>query len=171
MQRYPIILVFFFFSGASALVYEIVWVRQLTLVFGNTVQATATVLARSWVAWQQALMRWEDVGSTDHDPCAFMPCWNSASPLRRWFSRSTCLPYRQSTARFTVQAAAGRCLVVVRLQPALCFWVCDGVMGGTLPALAKRVVAGPRESRSEARHAVRDQHLRRVGDSGRAGSG
>src|SRR5262245_22898391 len=35
----------FFFSGLSALIYEILWVRLLGLVFGNTVQATTTVLA------------------------------------------------------------------------------------------------------------------------------
>ena len=31
-------------SGASGLVYEVVWTRQLTLVFGSTVFATSTVL-------------------------------------------------------------------------------------------------------------------------------
>ncbi|MCP3982765.1 MAG: hypothetical protein GY723_00155 [bacterium] len=35
----------FFASGFSALVYEVLWARQLVLVFGNTVDATTTVLA------------------------------------------------------------------------------------------------------------------------------
>jgi spermidine synthase len=39
-----IILAFFLLSGASGLIYEIVWNRMLTLVFGSTVFATATVL-------------------------------------------------------------------------------------------------------------------------------
>jgi len=39
------ILVLFFFSGASALIYEVVWVRQLTNVFGGSAFAIATVLA------------------------------------------------------------------------------------------------------------------------------
>ncbi len=34
-----------FLSGFSALVYELLWFRQLGLVFGNTVQAASTVLA------------------------------------------------------------------------------------------------------------------------------
>ncbi len=39
-----IILAFFFFSGASGLIYQIVWNRMLTLVFGATVFAMTTVL-------------------------------------------------------------------------------------------------------------------------------
>ncbi len=35
----------FFLSGAAALVYQVVWVRSLTLVFGGSHQAVATVLA------------------------------------------------------------------------------------------------------------------------------
>ena len=34
----------FFLSGISGLVYQIVWTRQLVLVFGNTLLATSTVL-------------------------------------------------------------------------------------------------------------------------------
>jgi len=40
-----IILIFFFFSGACALVYEVAWIRLLSLVFGSTVLALSTVLA------------------------------------------------------------------------------------------------------------------------------
>jgi spermidine synthase len=38
-------LVFFFLSGACGLVYEVVWMRMLTLVFGATAFATSTILA------------------------------------------------------------------------------------------------------------------------------
>lgn len=38
------LLVLFVLSGAAGLVYEVVWARQLVLVFGNTSQATATIL-------------------------------------------------------------------------------------------------------------------------------
>ena len=40
----PIVWLIFLFSGASGLVYEVIWTRQLTLVFGSTVFATSTVL-------------------------------------------------------------------------------------------------------------------------------
>lgn len=39
-----IVLLFFFLSGVSGLIYEIVWSRMLTLVFGGTVFAVTTVL-------------------------------------------------------------------------------------------------------------------------------
>ena len=40
-----IILICFFLSGACGLVYEVAWIRLLSLVFGNTVFALSTVLA------------------------------------------------------------------------------------------------------------------------------
>jgi spermidine synthase len=39
------ILALFFLSGACALIYEVVWMRMLTLVFGATAFATSTILA------------------------------------------------------------------------------------------------------------------------------
>lgn len=40
-----LILTLFFLSGACGLVYEVVWMRMLTLVFGATALATSTILA------------------------------------------------------------------------------------------------------------------------------
>lgn len=55
---YATLLVLFFLSGATGLVYEVAWTRMLTLVFGHTVHAVSTVLAAfmgglalgSWIA-------------------------------------------------------------------------------------------------------------------------
>ncbi|HEY7131774.1 MAG TPA: fused MFS/spermidine synthase, partial [Candidatus Limnocylindrales bacterium] len=44
MRRSGLILAIFVLSGAAGLVYEVVWSRQLVLVFGNTTQAVATIL-------------------------------------------------------------------------------------------------------------------------------
>jgi spermidine synthase len=41
----PLVLVLFFLSGAAGLVYEVLWTRQLSLVFGVTTYAVSTVLA------------------------------------------------------------------------------------------------------------------------------
>ena len=41
----PILGLLFFISGASALIYQVVWLRLLSLVFGVTVYAASTVLA------------------------------------------------------------------------------------------------------------------------------
>src|SRR4051812_46843021 len=46
MRRFPVvILLIFILSGAAALIDEIVWSRQLVLVFGNTTQAVSAILA------------------------------------------------------------------------------------------------------------------------------
>lgn len=47
IARHPraVILTCFFLSGATGLIYEVVWSRRLTLVFGATVLAVSTVLA------------------------------------------------------------------------------------------------------------------------------
>src|SRR5262245_3429963 len=40
-----VLVVCLFVSGATALVYEVVWLRMLGLVFGHTVHALTTILA------------------------------------------------------------------------------------------------------------------------------
>ncbi len=44
MCSMKIISLLFFFSGIAALTYEVLWVRHLGLIFGNTVYAAATVM-------------------------------------------------------------------------------------------------------------------------------
>jgi spermidine synthase len=44
MPRSRIVLGIFFISGAAGLVYEVVWARELVLVFGNTTQAVSAIL-------------------------------------------------------------------------------------------------------------------------------
>src|SRR5687767_12067864 len=41
----PLLLILFFGSGACALIYQVMWLRLLSLVFGVTVYAASTVLA------------------------------------------------------------------------------------------------------------------------------
>lgn len=40
-----VVLVIFFLSGLSSLLYQIVWLKELGYIFGNTVQAAATLIA------------------------------------------------------------------------------------------------------------------------------
>ena len=42
-RRWPILAIFIL-SGAAGLMYEVVWSRQLVLVFGNTTQAISVIL-------------------------------------------------------------------------------------------------------------------------------
>jgi spermidine synthase len=41
----PLIFILFFISGACGLIYQVVWMRMMTYVFGSTVFAVSTVLA------------------------------------------------------------------------------------------------------------------------------
>ena len=43
--RLPALYLLFFASGVSGLVYQVIWVRQLGLVFGNTVGSAALTTA------------------------------------------------------------------------------------------------------------------------------
>ncbi len=43
--RFGVLLLLFFGTGACGLIYQQLWLRELTLVFGVTVQAVSTVLA------------------------------------------------------------------------------------------------------------------------------
>ena len=40
-----VVYLLFFFSGAVGLVYEVLWLKELQLLFGNTAYATATTLS------------------------------------------------------------------------------------------------------------------------------
>src|SRR5947207_5747116 len=44
MRNPRLILVIFVLSGGAGLIYEVVWSRQLVLVFGNTTQAISAIL-------------------------------------------------------------------------------------------------------------------------------
>jgi spermidine synthase len=44
-KRFPWIYFLFFFSGISSLIYQIVWTRMLTLVFGHTIYSVSVVLS------------------------------------------------------------------------------------------------------------------------------
>ena len=44
-DRRKIFLLLFFFSGGSALIYEVAWTRQFTPIIGNTVFSVSAILA------------------------------------------------------------------------------------------------------------------------------
>ena len=69
---FPVVALLFFLSGASALMYQVIWLRMLSLVFGVTVYAASTVLA--------SFMAGLAIGSTAAGRIAD----RVASPLR-WF--------------------------------------------------------------------------------------
>ncbi len=136
---------FFFISGACALVYEIAWVRVLTVDFGNTVYAVSTVLTifMSGLALGNSLLgRWIDRGHHPLKTYALLELAIGAYAIGfalgipalhsgiGWLLRDTTLPRELTTAaKFLVS-------MIVLLPPAT-------FMGGTLPVLAKFVTDSP----------------------------
>ncbi|HKZ06290.1 MAG TPA: fused MFS/spermidine synthase [Methylomirabilota bacterium] len=129
----------FFLSGATALVYEVVWLRMLGLVFGHTVHAITTVLAAFMaglalggillgrrVASMPNLIRtygWLEIGIAVS--CAAVPglLW-LFGPLYLWLHRLLePLPAALGLVQFLM-------LFLILLVPTT-------LMGGTLPVLSQ----------------------------------
>jgi spermidine synthase len=137
-------LALFFLSGASALIYEVVWSRQFTFVFGGTAAAIATVLAAymaglalgSWVAGRRI-----DQGGHPLRVYAWLEAgiagWALGLPLLlAGLDGLHAALYRQ----FHPGAAT---LALIRFLLAfLVLLVPTTLMGATLPVLARLVAAG-----------------------------
>jgi len=54
-----VVLALFFCSGATALIYEVIWSKFLSLMFGSTIQAP---LLKAVVSWAGAAMTHQRVG-------------------------------------------------------------------------------------------------------------
>ena len=128
----------FFVSGATALIYEVLWSKHLTLLFGSTTQAQTVVLAvfmgglaignrvfggraasrRQPLTWYGGL----EVGIGVY-AFAFFGCYQAADgAFVAWGSRWLDSP-------LSLLALKGGLSVVLLLPPAI-------LMGGTLPVLA-----------------------------------
>ena len=134
----------FFVSGATALVYEMVWLRMLGLVFGHTVYALTTVLAAFMAGLGLGSLVFGRVAARVRDPvraygvleigvglsCALVPVllW-LASFLYVGLHRLLAGSY---TAFSLVQFLV---VLVVLLVPTT-------LMGGTLPILTQALVRG-----------------------------
>ena len=139
------ILIFFFFSGATGLIYEVVWTRLLTRVMGNTHYSIATVLTifMSGLALGSYLGgRWIDrrkntlffyavLEGTLGIYCLFIPfIIDGAFPLFEWI-------YQSQTESYT-NASLFRFLICgsILLIP-------TSLMGATLPILSKYISRNP----------------------------
>jgi spermidine synthase len=129
----------FFLSGATGLVYQVVWLRMLGLVFGHTVYATTTVLVAfmaglglgSWLLARRAaklrnlvaIYGWLELGIGIY--CALLPLlFAGAATIYFHLHRSLGLSYDTfSLVQFGLIAA----ILVVPTT----------LMGGTLPVLSQ----------------------------------
>lgn len=139
MNRKRIVFLLFFASGCSGLVYEVVWMRLLTLVFGNTVYATAIVLAGfmggmaigsllcgCWADRHPNPLRLYGILEILIGGCAllFPVVLHSLTPLYGWLAGGS-----GHAGHPPILAQAGLIVAVIAVPAAL--------MGGTLPVLTK----------------------------------
>ncbi len=146
--RRAILLIVFTLSGASALVYEVLWTRRLTHVFGSTTLAVSTVLAAfmgGLAAGSLLLGRWADR--------------NRGKALRAYGLLELAIGLFGVLVPLLLRAVAA---IYLRLAPALesapaAFFVVQfllvgavlalpcALMGGTLPVLARWLVGREEE--------------------------
>ena len=135
------ILIFFFISGATGLIYEVVWTRILTRVMGNTHYSIATVLTifmgglalgsylgGRWVDKREnALFIYAALEAIIGLYCLLIPSIiESVSPLFEWVYQTQTDSYTQASLyRFFI------CGAILILPTSL--------MGATLPVLSKYV--------------------------------
>ncbi|NNE43899.1 MAG: fused MFS/spermidine synthase, partial [Gemmatimonadetes bacterium] len=144
LPPYPVVLLLFFLSGATGLLYQVVWVRLFSFLFGATVLAVSTVLAAfmgglalgSWWAgrradrWERPLRAygWMEIGLAAY--AGFVPLLlKGATPLYA--------PFYDSLLGSPGALTAIRLgLAVLILLPPTFF------MGATLPTLTRQATAG-----------------------------
>ncbi len=143
--------VLFFMSGAVGLVYEVVWMRMLSFVFGNTTYAVSVILAvflgglaiGAWLFGRAAERRKDhlrmyallEAGAAVLALLLPLLLLDVSTPIYTWIYRSA----QESIAALTV----ARLLLsgAVLVAPAI-------LMGGTLPVMCRFLA--PREQGSEA---------------------
>src|SRR3989338_11626048 len=171
MKRYirSLLLLFFFISGACGLVYEIVWLRIMGLIFGNTSFATSTVLSGYMAGLGLGALYFGKVIDSEgkapgrwKDPVRFYGwleagvgvyalltplIWKLIDIIHIWFYRAFDPSFLQfSLFRFAVSFTA-------LLIPTF-------LMGGTLPVIAKYFVQQKEDRSEEHRSELQSQfHL------------
>lgn len=141
----PVLLGLFFLSGAAALVYQVLWVRELGLLFGSTAQAAAMAIAiffaglavGGWVFGRQAASQPSPlrtfgmlelaVAATATGHFLVLDAYEAVLP---WLGGLV------ATNEAMDLAARGLVAATVLFPPAM-------LMGGTLPMLGQHVVRDP----------------------------
>ncbi|MEW6277743.1 MAG: fused MFS/spermidine synthase, partial [Candidatus Eremiobacterota bacterium] len=137
----------FFLSGATGLVYEVLWTRRLTLTFGHTVLAVSTVLTAYMLGLALGSLaggRWSDRQARDRDPArflasyggleAFIGIWALLSiPLLGLVERLYLSLSRQGLSELPLHLSCFTGSVLVLLPPTV-------AMGATLPVMSRLLV-------------------------------
>ena len=139
MKTRFVLLLIFFLSGISALIYQVVWLKYLGLIFGNTVYAAATLIAvyLAGLGIGGALFGRR---ARNRDPLvvyaileALIGLLGALSPNAFALLDDTYIRLFRSVADAPMLLATGRAVMVALflLPPTI-------LMGGTLPVLVRR---------------------------------
>lgn len=137
-----LILTLFFFSGLSALVYEVAWSRSLLVIFGNTVSATSIVLAAymaglaagsyfigRWIDKKKQLLLYYGFFEIAIGIAAFLLPWGFTAVEEIYFF------FSRSLSQF------GLIFIIIRfILIFLILMIPTTLMGATLPILSKYFV-------------------------------
>jgi spermidine synthase len=139
----PAVILLFIVSGAAGLIYEVIWLRSLTLIFGKTVHAASAVLA----AFMAGLALGSAAGGRLADRRAANPLrlyavleagigiWALLLPLVQRGAASLYVALNGPFEHLSAMLSAGRFLTAtLLLLPA------TALMGATLPALSRWAV-------------------------------
>jgi len=140
--------IIFFFSGISGLIYELVWIRELSLVFGRTILATSVVVSVYMAGLGFGSAFWGAyIDKKGHDAfktfgmlqlgigisCSAIIVFLYKMPLLyKFFFSALSSSY---TASF----------LLIFLLSFLTMLVPTFLMGGTLPVISKIIITGDRE--------------------------
>ncbi|UCC71304.1 MAG: fused MFS/spermidine synthase [Gemmatimonadota bacterium] len=136
---FPLIVFLFFGSGATALIYEVAWLRSLILIFGSTAFAVSSVLTTfmaGLAVGSYVIGRWIDRRA---DPVAVYGALEIAIGLYA-LAVPQLFDVLQPVYRWLWIALDPPAYVVALFRFALCFaalFLPTAMMGGTLPALAR----------------------------------
>jgi len=133
------LLALFFLSGACGLVYEVVWMRELTLVFGATAFATATILAAFFSGLALGSLLFGRIADRRPDPLRVYAVLEAGVGVFAFLMPLLLaglsdvyveLAHRWSIGYYAINGVRFTLSFLVLLVPAT-------LMGGTLPVLVK----------------------------------
>lgn len=144
LWRYAAVSVLFFFSGASGLIYQVIWTRRLVLLFGTTAYAVSAVLAVYFVGLGVGSLLGGRVSDRLRKPLLWygvfevaIGLWAMAFPAFATYGESAVVELLR------VLAPVPHAGVVLRALLSLGFLAVPvTLMGATLPLLARFAAAG-----------------------------
>ncbi len=145
--RTGVLLVLFFVSGAAALIYEVLWLKELGLLFGVTAYAAATTLAVFFLGLSAGSLVWGRRSALIERPLrvyAFLELAIAISALAYfWLLDLYRLAFPALFQMFGDQPAV---MTLVKLVLAIgILFLPAFFMGGTLPVMGQYLVRSPAE--------------------------